>query len=74
MYICLTALILNDNNIDSGGLLYTLSYERVGHCTPAQKTAYQRQYHQDGSYTYTQIEANILCQQGEFSFHGLGRK
>ena len=71
MFICSTGYLPNDNNIETGGLSFTLSCERVGHYTPAKKTTYRREYNDDGTYTYPQIEANILRRRGEMYFEGL---
>ena len=72
MYICSTAFLPSDNNIASGGLSFCLSCERVGHYTPARKTTYRRVYNNDdGSYTYPQIEENILRRRNELYFQGL---
>ena len=72
MYICSTAFLPSDNNIASGGLSFCLSCERVGHYTPPRKTTYRRVYNNDdGSYTYPQIEENILRRRNELYFQGL---
>ena len=71
MFICSTAFLPNDNNIKSGGLSYLISCERVGHYTPAQKTTCRRQYNEDGTYTYPQIETNILRRNDDLYFKGL---
>ena len=72
MFICSTAFLPNDNNISSGGLLFKLSCERVGHFVEAKKNTYRRVYNADGSFSYPQIDVNMLRIQGEMYFQSLG--
>jgi hypothetical protein len=65
MVIASTAFLPHNNDIESGGIGFKISFERVGQMIPASRTTYRRQYKPEGGWHHPPLEENILRRKGE---------
>ena len=61
MYIVVTAFMLNDNDIEKGGMAIPICCVRVGKMVKASRDSYSRVYNDGGSsFTYPKVQENLL--------------
>lgn len=66
-----TAFLPFGNDMESGGIAYKISFERIGRLVAAIKDTFRRVYKKDGSFHYPPILANLLRRKGEFYFRSM---
>lgn len=71
MYVVATAFVLNNNDIQQGGVCVPISCIRVGKMIPAMKDSYKRVYNNDGSYGFPKLPENLVRKKGNLYWKNL---
>ena len=71
MYAVCTAYVLNENNIEKGGIAIPIACVRIGMMKTAKWDTYRRVYKEDGSHHHPHIPENLLRRKGQSYFKPL---